>query len=187
MPLSTFKPTNTRWTNEHFQLLSYYKDLREKIKSNPFPVPNPQILGGHPRRHTRRHSCTAGIFTNTDNCKSWKIVFTETRETVCGNITNDNGPSCCSGESQWQGRLESKQQPGLQNPGWRQRQVCYQVRAEFAIMRQVLRYQITLVRRLGWSRWAEEQVSTQTWANHRPPRTFLRWWKCWQWWWPCWW
>ena len=67
VPISTFKPTNTRWTNEHFQLLSYYKDLREKIKSNPFPVPNPQILGGHPRGHTWRHSCTAGIFTNTDN------------------------------------------------------------------------------------------------------------------------
>ena len=37
--ISTFKPTNTRWTNEHFQLLSYYKDLREKIKSIPSSKP----------------------------------------------------------------------------------------------------------------------------------------------------
>ena len=30
VPISTFKPTNTRWTNEHFRLLSYCKDLRQK-------------------------------------------------------------------------------------------------------------------------------------------------------------
>ena len=30
LPISTFKPTNTRWTNEHFRLLSYCKDLRQK-------------------------------------------------------------------------------------------------------------------------------------------------------------
>ena len=99
VPISTFKPTNTRWTNEHFRLLSYCKDLRQKSNPIHFQFQTHKYWVDIPE-DTPGGTPVLQVSSLTLITASLEKLSSLRRETVCRNMTNGNRPSCCSGESQ---------------------------------------------------------------------------------------
>ena len=89
VPISTFKPTNTRWTNEHFQLLSYYKDLRKKSNRIHFQFQTHKYWVDIPE-DTPGGTPVLQVSSLTLITASLEKLSSLRRETVYGNITNGN-------------------------------------------------------------------------------------------------
>ena len=87
--ISTFKLTNTRWTNEHFRLLSYCRDLRQKsnqihfqFQTHKYWVDIPEDTpGGTPVLQVSSLTLITALLEKLSSLR---------RETVYGNMTNGN-------------------------------------------------------------------------------------------------
>ena len=89
LPISTFKPTNTRWTNEHFRLLSYCKDLRQKSNQIHFQFQTHKYWVDIPE-DTPGGTPVLQVSSLTLITASLEKLSSLRRETVYGNMTNGN-------------------------------------------------------------------------------------------------
>ena len=113
-PMSTSaSSSSTRTTTHQRSLLSLCKICVITVIFPP--VPNPQILGGHPRGHPWRHPCFAGNYKYL--FKPFRIIQIHDKgaKSTKSNVSkHHNQHHYNSGPSDGQGRIESEQRAGLQ-------------------------------------------------------------------------